>query len=88
LLGIKAALRTRKLTYRELAMRIGISEATIKRDMSRGHFSLRRLDQICSAMELTLADLIQPPEDLALVTQLSEVQEIALANQPKILVVT
>jgi len=49
---------------------------------------LRRLDQICSAMELTLADLMQPPEDLALVTQLSEAQEIALANQPKILVVT
>jgi hypothetical protein len=31
---------------------------------------------------------MQPPEDLALVTQLSEAQEIALANQPKILVVT
>jgi len=29
--GIKAALRARKLTYRELAKRIGISEATIKR---------------------------------------------------------
>ena len=86
--GIKAALRARKLTYRELAKRIGISEATIKRDMSRGNFSLRRLDQICSAMELTLSDLMQPPEDLALVTQLSEAQEIALANQPKILVVT
>lgn len=56
--------------------------------MSRGNFSLRRLDQICSVMELTLAELIQPPEDLALVTQLSEAQEIALANQPKILVVT
>ena len=86
LLGIKSALRAHKLTYRELAKRVGISEATIKRDMSRGNFSLRRLDQICSAMELTLTDLMQPPEDLALVTQLSEAQEIALANQPKILV--
>ncbi len=86
--GLKAALRTRKLTYRELARRIGISEATVKRDMSRGNFSLRRLDQICSAIGLSLNDLLQPPEDLALVTQLSEAQEIALANQPKILVVT
>src|ERR1700730_13910200 len=86
--GIKAALRSRKLTYRELARRIGISEATVKRDMSRGNFSLRRLDEICSGIGLTLNDLMQPSEDLALVTQLSEMQEIALANQPKILVVT
>jgi transcriptional regulator with XRE-family HTH domain len=86
--GIKAALRSRKLTYQELARRIGISEATVKRDMSRGNFSLRRLDQICSGIGLTLNDLMQPPEDLALVTQLSESQEIALANQPKVFVVT
>jgi DNA-binding Xre family transcriptional regulator len=86
--GIKVALRSRKLTYRELARRIGISEATVKRDMSRGNFSLRRLDQICSGIGLTLNDLMQPPEDLALVTELSEGQEMALANHPKILVVT
>ncbi len=49
---------------------------------------MRRLDQICSGIGLTLNDLMQPPEDLALVTQLSEAQEIALANQTKILVVT
>jgi len=76
------------LTYRELATRLGISEATVKRDMSRGNFSLRRLDQICSALELTLADLTQPPENASLATQLSEAQEVALANQPKVLVVT
>lgn len=86
--GIKAALRCRKLTYRDLALRIRVSEATVKRDMSRGNFSLRRLDQICTALDLTINDLMQPPEDLALVTQLSEAQELALANQPKILVVT
>ena len=57
--GIKAALRSRKLTYRELARRIGISEATVKRDMSRGNFSLRRLDEICSGIGLTLNDLMQ-----------------------------
>jgi len=56
--------------------------------MSLVNFSLRRLDQICSALDFTLNDLMQPPEDLALVTRLSETQEIALANQPKILVVT
>jgi DNA-binding Xre family transcriptional regulator len=86
--GIKAVLRTRQLTYRELAKSIGVSESTIKRDLSRGHFSLSRLDQICSALDLALNDLIQAPEGADLVTQLSETQEIALVSQPKILLAT
>jgi DNA-binding Xre family transcriptional regulator len=88
LTGIKAILRARKLTYRELARSIGVSEATVKRDLSRGNFSLRRLDQICAALDIRLNDLTQPPEGLELVTQMSEAQEIALANHPKILLVT
>jgi DNA-binding Xre family transcriptional regulator len=86
--GIKAALRLRKLTYRELARSIGVSEATVKRDLSRGNFSLRRLDQICASLDLTLSELTQPHEDLELVTQMSEAQEVALANHPKVLLVT
>jgi transcriptional regulator with XRE-family HTH domain len=86
--GIKAVVRARQLTYRELAQLMDLSEATVKRDLSRGSFSLRRLDQICAALGLTLNDLMQPPEGLDLVTQLSEAQEVALASQPKILVVT
>ncbi len=62
LIGIKAALRTRKLTYKELSRVIGVSEATVKRDLSRGNFSLKRLDQICSALDLTLNELTQPHE--------------------------
>jgi DNA-binding Xre family transcriptional regulator len=86
--GIKAVLRARKLTYRELARSIDVSEATVKRDLSRGNFSLRRLDQICSSLGLALNDLMQRPEDLDLVTELSAAQENALASHPKILVVT
>jgi DNA-binding Xre family transcriptional regulator len=86
--GIKAILRARKLTYRELGRSIGVSEATVKRDLSRGNFSLRRLDQICASLEITLNELTQPHEGLELVTQMSEAQEIALANHPKILLVT
>jgi DNA-binding Xre family transcriptional regulator len=86
--GIKTALRMRKLSYRELARSIGVSESTVKRDLSRGNFSLRRLDQICAALDLTLNDLTQAHEGLELVTQMSEAQEVALANSPKILLVT
>jgi transcriptional regulator with XRE-family HTH domain len=86
--GIKHSLRMRRWTYRQLALAIGVSEPTIKRDLSRGRFSLRRLDQICNAMQLTLNELMQPPEGLDVLTELSQEQEIALAGQPETLVVT
>ena len=86
--GIKVALRARKVTYRELAQSIGVSEATVKRDLSRGHFSLMRLDQICSSLSLTLCDLTQRPEAAEVVTELSESQERALTGDPKVLLVT
>jgi len=88
LIGIKSVLRARRLTYRDVARSIGVSEATVKRDLSRGNFSLGRLDQICSFLEVSLSDLLNSPRDLELVTQLSEPQEVALAGDPKILVVT
>ena len=86
--GIKAVLRSRKLTYRQLARLIGVSEATVKRDLSRGTFSLSRLDQICAALGLSLQELTQVNVGADLVTQLSESQEVALVGNPKILVVT
>lgn len=86
--AIKGTLRSRGLTYRKLAELISVSEATVKRDLSKGQFSLRRLDQICLALGLTLNDLMGPPEAQELVTQLSEAQEIALISQPRYFVVT
>jgi transcriptional regulator with XRE-family HTH domain len=86
--AIKSILRLRGLTYADLAKLLGVSEPTVKRDLSKGRFSLKRLDQICTALGLTLADLMQPPEAQDLVTQLSETQELALISQPKYFVVT
>ena len=86
--AIKATLRARGLTYRKLAELLAVSEATVKRDLSKGQFSLRRLDQICATLGLTLNDLMQPPEGQDLATQLSEAQEVALISQPRYFVVT
>jgi DNA-binding Xre family transcriptional regulator len=86
--AIKALLRAREVTYRELARQIGVSEPTIKRDLSRGRFSLKRLDQICAALGVTLQDLVQPAAGSGLVTQLTESQELALTGNPKLLLVT
>jgi DNA-binding Xre family transcriptional regulator len=86
--GIKTILRTRNITYRVLARRMGLSEATVKRDLSRGGFSLRRLDSICKALQLGVGDLILPPGLRSLVTELTEAQERVLVGNPKMLVVT
>jgi transcriptional regulator with XRE-family HTH domain len=87
--SVRAALRQRGMTYRELAEALGVSEPTIKRDFSRGDFSLARLDAMCAVLELSPADLLQgagvPGNTL---TQLSEQQERALVRDPRLVLLT
>jgi len=84
--GVKARLRAQGINYRELASRIGVSEPTIKRDLARGNFSLRRLDEICRVLGVGVSDLAQPPESAPL-TQLTELQETMLVADPRVLLV-
>lgn len=87
--AIRAQLRARGITYRELARRLGVSEPTVKRDLSRGDFSLSRLDRICEVLELSLADLTNPePGDGGVLTRLSAEQEAALVSDPRLLLAT
>ena len=85
--SIRAILRARNMTYRQLAAALGVSEPTVKRDLSRGDFSLSRLDAICTALDLSLADLLQAPAP-SLLTTLSQAQERALVRDPRLLLVT
>jgi len=85
--GIKSRLRAQNMSYRELAQQLGVSEPTVKRDLSRGQFSLPRLDKICAILGVEVGDLLQPA-DSAQLTELSEQQEEALVSNPKLLLVT
>jgi transcriptional regulator with XRE-family HTH domain len=84
--NLKSRLRADNITYKELGKRLRLSEPTIKRDLSRGSFSLERLDQICEVLDVTLEELIQPQANAAL-TLLSADQEKALVSKPKLLLV-
>jgi transcriptional regulator with XRE-family HTH domain len=86
--NLKAHLRATGTTYRDLAARLRVSEPTIKRDLSRGGFSLARLDRMCEVVGVTLEELLAPPTKSALLTQLSADQERALVSSPKLLLVT
>ena len=85
--SIRATLRERGMTYRQLAAKLGISEPTVKRDLSRGDFSLSRLDAICAVLEVSLADLLQAPSAQTLLSQLSVALERALVRSPQLLLV-
>jgi len=84
---MKARLRERGMTYRELAKRLRVSEPTVKRDLSRGRFSLQRLDRICEVLDLTLEELLEPPTRASPLTELSAEQEKAIVSKPKLLLV-
>lgn len=86
--AVRAALRARGMTYRELATALGVSEPTVKRDLGRGDFSLSRLDRICEILGLSLEELLLGASTSTHITQLSETQERALVRQPKLLLVT
>ncbi len=85
--ALREALRVRGMSYRQLATKLGLSEVTIKRDLSRGEFSLKRLDQICEALDLNVADLFRG-EGGNILTMLSTEQERALVADSKLLLTT
>jgi transcriptional regulator with XRE-family HTH domain len=85
--GVKARLRAQGLTYRQLAEKLALSEPTVKRDLARGNFSLRRLDRICEVLGVSVEDLLASPGTSPL-TELTEQQEHALVSSPRLLVVT
>ena len=85
---LKSLLRQRKITYRDVAAHLGLSEANIKRVFANRSFSLERLEQICNFIDLTLSDLFALAEKQQ--QQLSELtleQEQELIDNPKLLLV-
>jgi transcriptional regulator with XRE-family HTH domain len=87
LANVKVALRTRGITYAQLAGRIGLSEASVKRVLSRGTLSLRRLEQICDAIGTSVPEMAQLMRGSSAerVEELTLDQEKALAADPRLL---
>jgi len=57
--ALKNELKRRGITYEKLSKKIKLSEAAVKRLFSQRNFSLRRLDEICLAAEIDLAELVK-----------------------------
>jgi len=85
---LKLALKSHRLTYAEVARRLGMSEANVKRMFASRRFTLKRLEDVCKLMRLELSDLFQLYEESRQrITQLSEEQEEELMRDTKLLLV-
>lgn len=56
---LKRTLKTRGLTYKDIARRVGLSEGSIKRVFSAETFTLQRLEGICTAIGISMAELMR-----------------------------
>ena len=85
---LKKALKSHHLTYAEVAKRLDMSEANIKRMFASRRFSLERLEDICQLMQLELSDLFQLYEESRQrISQLTLQQEKELVANEKLLLV-
>jgi len=89
LLGsLKRELRVRRLTYRDVAEALRLSEPTVKRLFSTGRFSVERLAQLSSFLGLTLAEVMQGAGGATQLHQLTIEQEQELVKDTKVLLVS
>jgi DNA-binding Xre family transcriptional regulator len=85
--GLKRIMKSRSVTYAQLARDIRLSEASVKRILSRATMSLQRLEQICRALDVSIAEVTRlAAEQSADAGELLTLeQETALAADPNLL---
>ena len=55
--ALKATLKSRQLTYDDLARRLRLSHASVKRLFAEETFTLKRIEEICNVLEIDFFDL-------------------------------
>lgn len=86
---LKKALKGHGLTYADIAQKINMSEASIKRMFSEKNFTIKRLEELCLCMDLEISDLLNlMKEEENNISQLSEAQEKEIVNDLTLLLIT
>lgn len=86
--SLKALLKQQHITYKALAEQLKMSEANIKRMFSLNQFTLARLEQICTVLNISLSDLFLLVEkQKKKISQLSPEQELELVSDVKLILV-
>lgn len=83
---LKRILRERKITYADVAARLDLSEANVKRMFSKRHFTLARLEEICAMANTDLSYLMTRMHERVMnLDELTEADEAELVSNPKLL---
>ena len=87
--ALKETLKSRDITYAEVAGHLGLSLSSVKRQFSTQRFSLHRLEQVCDLAGIDLLELARVAEERRLrVASLTEDQERQLVSDPALLLTT
>ena len=86
---LKRSLRAQRVTYRDVALALGLSEASIKRLFAGENLSLARLGQICQLLGMDISDLVVEMEASDhRIRQLTEEQEREIVSDSIMLLMT
>jgi DNA-binding Xre family transcriptional regulator len=85
--SLKRLMKSRAITYKELAARVNLSEVSIKRIFSRSSMSLTRLEQICQALDIGILEIarLSTEQSVDAAESLTLQQEGELAADPNLL---
>jgi transcriptional regulator with XRE-family HTH domain len=85
---LKRELRSRGVTYAQVARKLNLSEASVKRMFSRRDFTLKRLDQVCQLTQADFSDLARTlSREEALISRLTPEQEKEIVSSVKLFLV-
>jgi len=85
---LKRELKARGVTYAQVARKLSLSEASVKRMFSRRSFTLKRLDQVCELANTEFSDLARAlHQEEKLVSQLTHEQEKEIVSNRKLFLV-
>ncbi|HEY4541679.1 MAG TPA: helix-turn-helix transcriptional regulator [Noviherbaspirillum sp.] len=86
--ALKDELKAARLTYADLAKKLGMAESSVKRMFARGEMPLSRVDAICQALKLDFAELARRvAEAQPLLAELTLEQERAVVADKHLLLV-
>jgi hypothetical protein len=85
-LALKQELKAARLTYADLAKKLGLAESSVKRMFARADMPLSRVDEVLAVLKMDFAELAR---EVALASpprrELTLVQERAVVADPKLL---
>ena len=83
---LKKELKAARMTYADLAAKLGMAESSVKRMLAKGDMALSRIDAICRVLKIDFAELARRVADSQpLLRELTQEQERAVVADKKLL---